>query len=369
MSEHNPASHEVPADLGQVPIVWRYELLKYLRSKRLIAAMVIAGVILALIFSLSPLLGDPYTGTDTQAVLEPIQIEYSGFQSPAGINASYVCVLDRSTVDIDTVVVYVDGLEPSSADDILWVAEKVESGGNPYNVVFLAGVGEGSEVTATYDWYTATESFTVGFVSFANILVIICATLFGADALVSEFQNRTGYLMFPNPIKRTTLLLGKYSASVTASMLLMTVYYGVVALLSVYACRGIDDDFLLSYLLMTEYVIAAIALGYLISALLKGSTGALVLTFLLLLMILPIVDQVSMVAGTKIEGSLTFASNAMTYVLMDPYPVDQMVDYGGGMSFHQFYPTPSTAAVVMLVYAAACLFLSMVLFKRKQLVG
>jgi ABC-2 type transport system permease protein len=369
MPEHNPETHEVPSDLEQIPVVWKYELLKYLRSKRLIAALVIVGLVLALLFSISPLLGEPYTGTDTEVTLELIPEEYSGYEPPAGVAPMYVSVIDRSTVDIDSIVLYVDGVESPSADGANWVAEAINMDGNTYNIVFIVQNVSEAEVTATYDWYTSTESFAVGFVSFANILVIICATLFGADALVSEFQNRTGYLMFPNPVKRTTLLFGKFSASVTASMLLMTIFYGVVAVLSLYACRGVDDDFLVSYALMTEYVIAALALAFLISALLKGSTGALVLTFFMLLMILPIVDQMSMFAGAKIEGSLTFASNAMTYVLMDPYPVDQMMDFGGGISIHQFYPTPSTAAIVMFVYAALCLALSTVLFKRKQLVG
>ncbi|MCJ7606537.1 MAG: ABC transporter permease [Thermoplasmata archaeon] len=374
MTENPHESHSVPSDFAQLPIVWKYELLKYLRSRRLLAAFAIVAVILALLFSISPLLGNPYTGTDTQVAIDLIPIEYSGYEAPPGISSEWVSTIDRGTMDLDSLMIYLDGAAFPDNDGANWVAvkvaPKVDPGGNENNVVFIVqGVNASSSVTATYDWYTSAESFAVIFVSFANIMVIICATLFGADALVSEFQNRTGYLIFPNPVKRTTLLVGKFSASVTASMLLMTVFYGVVAVLSLYACRGIDDDFLLSYALMAEYAVAAMALAYLLSALLKGSTGALVLTFFLLLMILPIIDQVSMVAGTKIEGSLTFASNAMIYILYDPYPVDSMIDFHGGMSFYQFYPTPGTAAVVMFAYAAVCLALSMVLFKRKQLVG
>ncbi|MGB2825997.1 MAG: ABC transporter permease [Thermoplasmata archaeon] len=370
MTDNPPESQTVPTDAAQLPIVWKYELLKYLRSRRLLAAFAIVAVILALLFSISPLLGNPYTGTDTQVVIDLIPIEYSGLEAPPGISSEWVSEIDRWTMDLDSLMLYLDGVAFPDSDGANWVAGKVAPDGNEYNVVFFVqGVDADSSVTATYDWYTSAESFEVGFVSFANILVIICATLFGADALVSEFQNRTGYLIFPNPIKRSTLLIGKFSASITASMLLMTVFYGVVAVMSFYACRGVDDDFLLSYAFMAEYVIAALALAYLLSALLKGSTGALVLTFLLLLLILPVVDQMSMVAGTKIEGSLTFASNTMIYILTDPYPTDSMVDYGGGLSFYQYYPTPGTAAVVMLAYIVACLSLSMVLFKRKQLAG
>ncbi len=46
--------------------------------------------------------------------------------------------------------------------------------------------------------------------TFTNILIILGATMFAGDSICSEFQNRTGYLVFPNPIRKTSIYIGKF---------------------------------------------------------------------------------------------------------------------------------------------------------------
>lgn len=369
MAEEHEAIHEVPSDSTQVPIVWRYEILRYFRSWRLLAALAIVGVILSFIYLLPPAFGEPYSGTDTEVPLHivpanPWQLGDIGSGIP-----EYVGSVNRTLIDEGTLEVFIDGEPYPSLDGDNWVFSSREAGDLGFNAVLFMQNVSGYEVTATYEWYTPPESFASNFIGFVSILVIICVTFFAADSLVGEFQNKTGYLLFPNAVKRGTLFVGKFAASVTMGVVVIGLYYGVVATLSMISARGVDDDYLLSFLLAVEYVVAATAIAYFISSLLKGTTGAIVLTFFLLFMILPIVDAVSMFSGVKIEGSVTFAAGAISYILYDPYPVDSMMDAGMGMELHSFYPTPETAAVVMLVYALVACMLSMVLFKRKQLAG
>ena len=369
MTEEIKAIHTVPSDLKQIPIVWRYELLKYLRSKRLIASMAIAVVVLALLYALPPLLGQSYSGTDSDVtlVLQPAGNFTDGSGGPVSLTAA--ATIDRSQIDLDTLVIYMDGVEYPASSGVNWFISKLTLEGQSTYVVFFTQDVSGHIMTATYDWYTSPASFETTFLNFAGILVVICATFFGADALVSEFQNRTGYLIFPNPVRREVLFFGKFAASMTAGILVMTLFYGALAGLSAYTARGIDDDYILSYAIALEYLMAVMAVAYLISTLLKGTTGATVLTFFLFVMILPIVDGISLVAGTKIDASVTFASDALIYILMDPYPTDWSQEFPGGFTISNFYPDPSTAAVVMLAYAVIAVLISLVLFKRKQLVG
>ena len=278
MGEAGATKRHPASDQAQIPIVWRYELLKYLRSKRLIASVAIAAVVVGLIYAIPYLTGDGYDNT-------------------------------------------------------------------------------------------TKEQFAVNFVQFASILVVICATFFGADSIVGEFQNRTGYLVFPTPMKRETLFVGKFAASMTAGIAVITLFYIGVGVLSLGTVKGVDADFFASYGYALVYLLAVMAVAYFVSSILKGTTGATVLTFFLFIMILPIVDAVSMVGGAKIEASLTFAGGVMTNILMDPYPVDVKTDFGQGMSFYTYYPDPAIAPFVMLAYAVAAMVLAMVLFKRKQLVG
>lgn len=279
MSETVKVHRHMPSDMSQVPIVWRYELLKYLRSKRLLASIAIAALVVGLIYAIPILTGDGY--------------------------------------------------------------------GN-----------------------ATTQQFAVNFMQFASILAVICATFFGADSIVGEFQSRTGYLVFPTPMKREVLFLGKFMASMTSGIVVMTLFYLGVGGLSFATVGGVDADFFTSYGFALEYLLAAMAVAYFISSIMKGSTGATVLTFFLFIMILPIIDGISMVSGVKVEGSLSFAGGAIVDILIDPYPVDvKLPGYGHGISFYNFYPDPAMAALVMLIYAVVAVILSMVLFKKKQLTG
>lgn len=368
MTEEHSTLHDVPGDLAQLPTVWRYELLKYLRSWRLYASIAIVVLVMALLYLLPPILGEPYSGTDTERHLWVTPVDGSS-DIPSGPFTVYaVGVVNRSQIDVDSLVLYRDGVEYPFGDGENWFLSEVKYGSaSVYTVVFLQDVSD-SEITATYDWYISPESFMTLFLNFASFLIIICATFFGADAIVSEFQNRTGYLVFPNPIKRSVLFLGKFFASITAGLIVVTLFYVVLIALSMVSARGIDDDTLLSFAYSVEYLVAVMAVAYLISSILKGSTGATVLTFFMFIMILPIIDSVSMFSGVKIEGSLTFSANAITYILVDPYPVDEAVEMGG-FRFNSFYPDQVLAAVVMMAYALVSVAMAMFLFNRKQLAG
>ncbi len=365
VSEELKAQHKVPSDLEQLPVIWRYELLRYLRSWRLYASIVIVVVVMALLYLLPPLIGEGYSGTDTETAL---WVTPTGGPPDSPVPVYAVGLINRSQIDTDSLVLYRDGTEYPSAGGTVWFLTEVEYGSaTVYTIMFLEDVTD-SEITATYDWYISPESFESRFLNFASFLIIICATFFGADAIVGEFQNRTGYLVFPNPMKRSVLFVGKFMASITAGLMVVVFFYAVLAGLSLVSARGLDDDLLLSFLYAVEFLLAAMAVAYLVSSLLKGTTGATVLTFFLFIMILPIVDSVSMFSGVKLEGSVTFSAGAMIYVLTDPYPVDESQDFGA-FSLNVFYPDPALAHVVMLVYAVAAAALGIWLFNRKQLAG
>ena len=377
MSGESIPHRKLPGDIFQIPIVWSYELLKYLRSWRLIASVAIVVAMLAMLYILPPALGMPYSGTDNQVYVQvqdfsALNITLPGLPTPYGIGA-----INKSVISAESLRVYLDGIEYPSAGGMNWTyiqvsfAEEVPSfmGGLPKaNVLLFMQNISGRVVTATYDWSVSTEDFSSLFLSFASILIILAATFFAADAIVGEFQNRTGYLVFPTPLKRWVLFMGKFVASMTAGLLVIVLFYAGTAVLSYAAVGDVDDDFVLSFLFSVEFLWAATAVAYLISSILKGSTGATVLTFLMFMVILPIVDSVSMFAGVKIEASLTFAASVIGYVVIDPYPIDTHYDEYG-ISMYMFYPEPWMAALVCLAYAVLAMALSMVLFNRKQLTG
>ena len=206
-----------------------------------------------------------------------------------------------------------------------------------------------------------------------NLLIIIGATLFAGDAIVSEYQNRTGYLIFPNPVKKSVLFAGKLLASVIIIDGAVLIWYGVGMLSGVAITGSVTILAVYSLLLALLYSIACIGVGFFLSALMKGSTGALVFTFALLFLILPIVDStVGAIGGVKPEISLAFAGGTVGDVMQTPYPVDSNhTQHIGGqnLTLYSWIPNVTTSIIVMLGYSAALGALTLVLFKRREMVG
>lgn len=221
--------------------------------------------------------------------------------------------------------------------------------------------------------------FAQRFILWVNVLIVVGATLFAGDAIASEFESRTGYLMFPNPVKRYVYFAGKYLASLIVMVLTISIFYGVVAALTEWHSQSVSSLMLDSFGLAFLYIIAAVSVGYLISSIMKGATGALVFTFAVLFLILPIIDGVLSFAGAKPVYSLTFSAQAISYIMQTPYPTDQLLNLPIGGRFiggnntsdtvpvWNYYPDVGTAAMVMVAYAVVGTIVALLIFRRREM--
>lgn len=212
------------------------------------------------------------------------------------------------------------------------------------------------------------------FASLASTLVIIAATLFAGDAIVSEFQGRTGYLLFPNPIRRSSIFMGKFLSATLATMVVVVIYYAVAIGISAAVSSNLQN-FELAFAslgLALLYSVAAVGLGMLVSSFMKGSTGSLILTFFLLFLILPSVDSIFSLVDYPPVISLTFASMAITAVLRVPYPpaTDKLIiPLEGFGEFVTYIHTPPvlTAVTVMIAWTLLTIVLAYFLFQRREM--
>lgn len=195
------------------------------------------------------------------------------------------------------------------------------------------------------------------YVSWVSMLIVIGATMFAGDAIVSEFQSRTGYLLFPNPVKREAIFLGKYLSTISIISLMVVLYYGIAAVLALVMTGESTVLWVYSMLFALVYGAAAAAVGFLLSTIFKGSTGSLVLTFFMLLMILPLVMAVVGMAGYDTVYIMSSAEYVIGGLMDDPYVADGMLpDIGGSLG-------------VLTAYVAGCLLAGLVLFKRREMVS
>jgi ABC-2 type transport system permease protein len=219
---------------------------------------------------------------------------------------------------------------------------------------------------------TAFITDTLGFL---GVMLILSATLFGADAIVSEFESKTGYFLFPNPIRKTTIFLGKFIASMLVSAGVVALYY-LIAVVSVRVIDGsIPANVGFSFAYALVYLFAILAVAYLFSAIMRSSVFSFTLTFFTFLLILPIFDAVTAVAKFKAWFSITFASKIATNILQNPYPSDKIVTTTSGTSttgittvqVAQYAPAVTVSLAVMTAYFIVALLLALVLTQRREM--
>src|ERR1035441_4995482 len=70
--------------------------------------------------------------------------------------------------------------------------------------------------------------------SFATFLTVLSGVFVGGDAIAGEFQNKTVYFTIPNPIRRSSIYVGKFLAAFVASTMILLVYLAIAILNGVY---------------------------------------------------------------------------------------------------------------------------------------
>lgn len=221
--------------------------------------------------------------------------------------------------------------------------------------------------------------FITDTLGFLGVFCVLSATFFGADAIVSEFESKTGYFLFPNPIRKTTIFLGKFVASALVSVGVIALYY-LIAVASVRVIDGsVPASTGLSFAYSLVYLFAILAVAYLFSAVMRSSVFSLILTFSTFSLILPIFDAISAIAKFKAWFSITFASGIATNILHNPYPTDKVVTttVGAGanrgsaaaqmVSVGRYYPAVPVSLAVLTAYFIVAFLLAVVLMRRREM--
>jgi len=193
-------------------------------------------------------------------------------------------------------------------------------------------------------------------------LPILFSVFFAGDSIASEFENKTGYLLFPNPVKRRTIVIGKYIACFIATTVVLIIAYvvSVTALLGFY--RQLPFETWGALGLSIVLASSVLSLAFLFSSLLKGGMGATIGTLLTYLLIFPIVSGSLSTSGHQPWFMLNYAGNSVTSIYGIKIP-----GLGGEMGAG---PTPdlTVSLFVMLAYFVFPFLLSIWITKRREMI-
>jgi len=152
-----------------------------------------------------------------------------------------------------------------------------------------------------FSWYDTSiffgHSVLSAYLHFMDILIILGATLFASNAIVSEYEERTALVLFTRPIKKTPIFLGKIVGCIIVEAVFVVLYYLCVAVVLQAVNGAVPIELFTSLGVAFMYIVAATGVAMLISSVLKKSGTSAVLVFFLLLMIIPIVSLMFYLAG------------------------------------------------------------------------
>ena len=216
---------------------------------------------------------------------------------------------------------------------------------------------------------TARDFFSIP-LGFISILLVITGAFFGTSALNSEFQEKTGYILFPNPVTRTSIWFGKFIASAVIGSIVIAIYYSVVTVATLIKYQNVPQEIVQSAIFAFVFVIMIMSISFLISSVLRGSTGAAVLIFFLFILILPILDGFLVnLAEIKPVYSPSFSAKIIQNVLVVPYPSD--LEQGdvprGPFDQFRFVAYVDDSLSVLISYSIIASIVSILLFKRKEM--
>jgi ABC-2 type transport system permease protein len=210
-----------------------------------------------------------------------------------------------------------------------------------------------------------------GLLTIGPSLAAIGAVFFAGDAIAGEYEGKTGFLLFINPIKRHLLWIGKYIAGFIAVTLLIIFTYIIIAIALGIIYHQVPLEIFESFGLCVFYAAATLSVTFLFSSFSKGAMGATVMTLLFVWVICGIVESVLAYTGNAYWFILSAGGDSIAL----PYGSIQQVMSGMGMGgehmndlISNWQPlTTGMASWGMLIYLVVGFGGSLWFARRRQL--
>lgn len=207
--------------------------------------------------------------------------------------------------------------------------------------------------------------YSVWWGNVVNLCVILTGIFFGADAISTEFQNRTGYYLIPNPVRRSSIYVGKWIASFLASAIAIGVYAAItIADGAIYFGSNVPYQFGESFAFAIFYIFPILGVSFFISSVFKNNSYSILVTAILLLFgfnyIAPLITTLS---NSEPWYVLTYGAGIITNVLSSSgYPPHEVVIAG----FTSYSATIPEGLAIMFTYFVVTSILGITLFEKKD---
>jgi ABC-2 type transport system permease protein len=207
--------------------------------------------------------------------------------------------------------------------------------------------------------------YSVWWGTVVNLCVILTGIFFGADAISTEFQNRTGYYLLPNPVRRSSIFIGKWIASFLASAIAIGVYAAITLVDgAIYFGSNVPYQFGESFVFALFYIVPILGVSFFISSLFKDNSYSILLTAILLLFgfnfITPLITTLS---NSEPWYVLSYGAGIIANVLSPSgYPPHEVVLAGSSL----YNASIPEGLAIMFTYFGVTLILGIVSFEKED---
>ena len=204
-----------------------------------------------------------------------------------------------------------------------------------------------------------------------TFVIVLSGVFFGGDAISGEFQNKTGYFMLPNPIRRSSVYVGKWLSAFIASTIILSVFTAITVGNGMYYFGlNVPYQFVESVFFAWFYLAAVLGFTFFFSSVFKSSSMSILVTTILFLFVFTLIQN--LVAGlVQIEPwfILTYGAQIIGNVLVVPYPPPSSVlilGPGAGDTLITYNVAIPEGLAIIGVYFIITAFLGLILFERKD---
>ncbi|MDH7555919.1 MAG: ABC transporter permease [Candidatus Methanosuratincola sp.] len=202
----------------------------------------------------------------------------------------------------------------------------------------------------------------------ATYILILSGIFFGGDAISGEFQNKTGYFLVVNPVKRSTIYAGKWVAAFIASLAIFSAFVAVtVANGAYYFGLDVPYQFGLSLAFSVLYLMSILGVTFFFSAIFKSASISILVTAILFLFAFSLTQTlVSNLAQMEPWFLITYGAEVIGNVLKDPYPTHIVTVQLGRVTFTTYNAPILNGVAIMAAYFVICAALGLVIFERRD---
>ena len=209
---------------------------------------------------------------------------------------------------------------------------------------------------------------------FKLFILLLISCFFFSDIVSSEFDKKTGYIMFPK-INRYNLTVGKYIANLSIIILMVIIHYLTLNISVMVMFDTVIIELYISLAMAIIYTIALSAFILLFSAIIPKVNLTTIIVILIFFVGFPVLEQVYTAINQEIEPilSLNYVGNLIIYVIPEYYEMGQRwvwVYYQGPTLPPRklwLRPTIEVGILIMSFYTALSFLLTFLALKRKEL--